>query len=167
MNKHQVGVAAEAFAAAVFAQAGLSVFVQYGANQPGYDLIVTYERDDDPSFLKTIHVSVKGSSNGGWLLKAKQRGATLEQALDSWHQDNQRFIFCFVQFEDVEIGEMPRIYLATAEEVIKCLQTHNFGAMTGTLIEDWTRMSGRYKGQTQQIPKSWKISKDRIHEMFR
>ena len=34
-----VGVAAEAFAAALFARYGYDVSVQYGANQPEYDLI--------------------------------------------------------------------------------------------------------------------------------
>ena len=34
-----VGVAAEAYAAALFARCGYDVSVQYGANQPEYDLI--------------------------------------------------------------------------------------------------------------------------------
>ena len=67
MNKHQTAVAAEAFAAGVFAQAGLSVFVQYGANQPGYDLLVSDE-------AMTLHVSVKGSADGSWFLTAKDKG---------------------------------------------------------------------------------------------
>jgi hypothetical protein len=39
-GKYHVSVAAEAHAAAAFAQAGYEVSVQYGANQPGYDLVV-------------------------------------------------------------------------------------------------------------------------------
>jgi|TARA_B100001971_G_C17796869_1_gene337375 hypothetical protein len=35
-----VGVAAEAFAAGLLAYAECDVSVQYGANQPGYDLII-------------------------------------------------------------------------------------------------------------------------------
>ena len=57
MDKHQVGVAAEALAAGVFAQAGYGVFVQYGANQPGFDLVVTKDKRG------TYAVSVKGTSN--------------------------------------------------------------------------------------------------------
>ncbi|MDP2367870.1 hypothetical protein [Rhodoferax sp.] len=41
MRQYHVGIAAEAFAAAVFAQSGCDVLVQYGANQPGYDLMVS------------------------------------------------------------------------------------------------------------------------------
>ena len=39
-----IGVAAEAFAAAQFARCGLDVSVQYGANQPEYDLMIEVER---------------------------------------------------------------------------------------------------------------------------
>jgi len=53
-----VGVAAEAIAAALFARCGLDVSVQYGANQPEYDLMVA--RDE-----RIIKVSVKGSKDGG------------------------------------------------------------------------------------------------------
>jgi hypothetical protein len=41
MRQYHVGVAAEAFAAGLFAQAGCDVLVQYGANQPLYDRINT------------------------------------------------------------------------------------------------------------------------------
>ncbi|AFM14226.1 group I intron-associated PD-(D/E)XK endonuclease [Turneriella parva] len=59
MNSYQVGVAAEAFAAAQFARIGFDVSIQYGANQPEYDLLVT----KSDRFLK---VSIKGSQDGGW-----------------------------------------------------------------------------------------------------
>jgi hypothetical protein len=39
MEAFHVGVAAEAFAAGLLAQAGCDVLVQYGANQPEYDLV--------------------------------------------------------------------------------------------------------------------------------
>src|SRR5208282_4842664 len=55
----QVAAAAEAFAAAQFARCGWDVSVQYGANQPGYDLMaVNGER--------MLKVSLKGSRAGGW-----------------------------------------------------------------------------------------------------
>jgi hypothetical protein len=41
LSPFHVGVAAEAFAAGMFAQAGYDVSVQYGANQPEYDLLVS------------------------------------------------------------------------------------------------------------------------------
>ena len=61
MSRHpfsswHVGVAAEAFAAGLFARCGLDVSVQYGANQPEYDLLVV--RGD-----AVLKVSVKGSKD--------------------------------------------------------------------------------------------------------
>ena len=41
VSSWHVGIAAEAFAAAQFARFGIDVSVQYGANQPEYDLIAT------------------------------------------------------------------------------------------------------------------------------
>ena len=41
ISSWHVGVAAEAFAAALFARLGYDVSVQYGANQPEYDLMYT------------------------------------------------------------------------------------------------------------------------------
>ena len=54
VSSWHIGVAGEAFAAAQFARYGIDVSVQYGANQPEYDLIAT--KGD-----KMLKVSVKGS----------------------------------------------------------------------------------------------------------
>src|SRR5271169_59856 len=56
-----IAVAAEAIAAAQFARCGFDVSVQYGADQPEYDLVVA----KGDRFLK---VSVKGSQKDGWAL---------------------------------------------------------------------------------------------------
>jgi hypothetical protein len=61
MNKYHVAVAAEAVAATTFARAGYEVSVQYGANQPGYDLVAVKRK-------RILKVSVKGSQDGGWAL---------------------------------------------------------------------------------------------------
>ena len=53
MTSWHVGVAAEAFAAAQFARFRYDVSVQYGANQPEYDLIAA-------SGDKMLKISVKG-----------------------------------------------------------------------------------------------------------
>jgi hypothetical protein len=59
MRQYHVGVATEAFAAGLFAHAGCDVLVQYGANQPEYDLMITRAG-------QAFSVSVKGSQDGGW-----------------------------------------------------------------------------------------------------
>ena len=55
VNKYHVATAAEAIAAAQFARLGCNIAVQYGANQPEYDLMID-NREHSP-----IPVSVKGS----------------------------------------------------------------------------------------------------------
>jgi Holliday junction resolvase-like predicted endonuclease len=66
MNSWHVGVAAEAMVAAQFARYGYDVSVQYGADQPEYDLIAS--RGDE-----ILKVSVKGSKDGSWGLTQKYK----------------------------------------------------------------------------------------------
>ncbi len=76
ISSWHVGVAAEAFAAAVFARYGYDVSVQYGANQPEYDLIAV-------SGDKILKISVKGSQDGGWgLTQNYKKGCDYHEAVD-------------------------------------------------------------------------------------
>ena len=159
MNTHQTAVAAEAFAAGIFAQAGHNVFVQYGANQPGYDLLVSNNN-------KSLHVSVKGSTNGGWLLTTKKADGTYEGALEKWILKNRDFLFCFVQFNSVQVGQLPRIYLAFGDEIENHLKTAYFGDLALSLWEYYSPKKGPNKGKIQQVPKDWIASEARINEIF-
>jgi hypothetical protein len=119
MRQYHVGVAAEAFAAGLFAHSGCDVLVQYGANQPQYDL--TISRDG-----RAIHVSVKGSQDGGWgLNQGFKKNRTYHEAVDAWvaAHKNRGIVYCFVQFQGIKLGECPRVYLATIEEVAIQLKT--------------------------------------------
>jgi len=111
MNSFQVAIAAEAYVAAILAEAGCDVSIQYGANQPEYDLIAT--RD---GCLKKI--SVKGSKDGGWVLAAGfKRGRTYHEAVDAWvdrHAD-QNVIYAFVQFYNSKFMEMPQSTFARSK----------------------------------------------------
>lgn len=159
MNRHQVAVAAEAHAAAVFAQAGYSVFVQYGANQPGYDLAVSNDK-------KTVLVSVKGSSNGGWMLTTKKPEGTYRSALEAWEAKNASFVFFYVQYQGVKVGELPRMYIALGREVAKHQYTGLWGGIALSLIEDQTITRGPKKGKTQSVPSAWRVTEERVHEVF-
>ena len=78
MNSWHVGVAAEAMAAAQFARYGYDVSVQYGADQPEYDLIAS--RGDE-----MLKISVKGSKDGAWgLTQSLKKGRTYHEAIDEW-----------------------------------------------------------------------------------
>jgi Holliday junction resolvase-like predicted endonuclease len=106
-----VATAAEAIAAAQFARLGFDVSVQYGANQPEYDLMI----DNGENTLK---ISVKGSQDGSWGLSQselkKLGNANYHGAADAWlARHKPRTILCLVQFNGVDLDAMPRIYLAT------------------------------------------------------
>ena len=159
MTKYQVAVAAEAFAAGVFAQAGCDVLVQYGANQPGYDLVVKKGG-------RTIPVSVKGSSDGGWLLTTKSPKGTYSDALSQWRKKNASIVFCYVQFEDVAIGSTPRMYLVRGRELAKFMKTHGYGDIALSLYEDYTPSRGPNKGVPRRVPDSWKFTTARVNQIL-
>src|SRR5215472_9928830 len=108
----QVATAAEAFAAAQFARCGWDVSVQYGANQPEYDLVAV---DGD----RMLKVSVKGSKDGGWgLTQSLISNANYHGAADTWlAKHSNKTVFCLVQFKGVPTSELPRMYLATPKEI--------------------------------------------------
>ncbi len=162
MTTYQVSVAAESFAAALFARAGFHVSVQYGANQPGYDLIV--EREKAPHL-----VSVKGSQNGKWgLTQSYLQNANYLGAIDEWrrrHGDN--IILCFVQFEDKNVEDMPDVYLATSREVASHLK-ESAGGCGGTILhvnKIWK--TGKHAGCTTKIPPTWRFSRQRVDELLK
>jgi len=107
-----IGIAAEAFVAGLFARCEYKVSVQYGANQPEYDLLV--EKDD-----KIMKVSVKGSQDGSWgLTQSFKKGNNYHTAADIWvGRHGEKTVICLVQFKNVGLAEMPRIYLALPCEI--------------------------------------------------
>jgi Holliday junction resolvase-like predicted endonuclease len=159
-----VGVAAEAMAAALFARCGYDVSVQYGANQPEYDLIVARGED-------LLKVSVKGSQDGSWglcqsYMKTKQ--ADYHGAIQRWLERHKaRTVLCFVQFKDVPITEMPRVRMATPQEVAQRLRETARGRGDTILYEhhEWTdRAHGA--GTVEEIPRSWNFSRSRLEHLF-
>lgn len=159
MTPHQVSIAAEAFAASILAQAGYDVLVQYGANQPDYDLVAV-----SPERIGKI--SVKGSSDGGWALaishKKKGENISYHEALSGW-RDRQKedVLFVFVQYRHVALGEAPRVYVAPLGE----LHDHMYGQRNGqghlALFEDYRR--DHPKSQfTDRVPSSWVFSEERL-----
>jgi Holliday junction resolvase-like predicted endonuclease len=159
-----VGVAAEAIAAALFARCGYDVSVQYGANQPEYDLLVVKHG-------LILKVSVKGSQDGSWGLcqsHLKPKSAAYHDAIDSWLKGHKRgTILCFVQFHGVAITGMPRVYLATPDEV--ALRLHETAKKRGDTIlyerHSWSpRAHGA--GTVEEIPKAWQFSEERIKQLL-
>lgn len=162
MNQWHVGVAAEAFAAGIFARCGFDVSVQYGANQPEYDLIVVKERI-------LIKVSVKGSQDGGWgLTQSHIKNADYHGAADTWlAKHDPRTLFCLVQFKGTEINQMPRVYLAWPEQIAQHLKKVAKGRGETILFEhkEWTARAFA-AGTVDKIPEEWSFSEERLNKIL-
>lgn len=162
ISSWHIGVAAEAIAAGQFARLGLDVSVQYGANQPEYDLIVTHGE-----FL--LKVSVKGSQDGSWgLTQSYLKNADYQGAIDRWlKRHKRRTVLCFIQFKDVRIDGLPRMYLATPSEVAERMRESAGGRGDTVLFENhaWGPRA-RGKGTVDRIPEAWCFSEARIARLL-
>jgi hypothetical protein len=157
----QVATAAEAFAAAQFARYGWDVSVQYGANQPEYDLVAV----DGSRMLK---ISVKGSKDGGWgLTQSHLKHADYHSAVGSWlAKHSQKTVFCLVQFKDVPSNALPRMYLVTPEAIGVWLNAAAAGRGDTVLYERhvWSNRA-QAAGTTDVIPSEWIFSESRLNEL--
>ncbi len=162
MSSWHVGVAAEAFAAAQLARFAYDVSVQYGANQPEYDLIAV-------SGEKMLKISVKGSKDGDWGLTQKfKKGRTYHEAIEEWlNGHHKKTVFCLVQFEDVEDTQLPRMYLATPQEIAEVLHKQANGRGDTILHENhvWGPTAEAY-GTVDKIPAEWEMTKERAAYIF-
>lgn len=162
LTSRNVGVAAEAIAAAQFARCGLDVSVQYGANQPEYDLIVA--RGDN-----LLKVSVKGSKDGRWgLTQSFLKEADYHGAIEQWlKRHGSRTVFCLVQFKGTTLGEMPRMYLATPSEIARRLREAANGRGDTILYEDHTwGARAKAAGTKERIPSKWAFSEARVNALL-
>lgn len=157
----QVATAAEAFAAAQLARCGWNVSVQYGANQPEYDLVAV---DGD----RVLNVSVKGSKDGGWgLTQSFIKNADYHGAASQWlSRHSKKTVFCLVQFKDTSIETLPRMYLATPQEIADWLNNAAAGRGDTILYERhvWSPR-GYAAGTIDFIPESWKFTEKRLEEI--
>jgi hypothetical protein len=160
-----VSTAAEAMAAAQFARLGCDVSVQYGANQPEYDLMIAR---GDPM----LKISVKGSSDGGWGLtqtqltqwrKANPDGPPdYHAATDMWlARHKSRTALCFVNFRDVPLNEMPRVYLAWPREVADRLKSARNGRGDTILFDLPLRNSAK-----AVVSSEWIMTDERLKSLL-
>jgi Holliday junction resolvase-like predicted endonuclease len=160
-GQYRVSIAAEAIAAAQLARAGYDVSVQYGANQPLYDVIAV--KGD-----RILQISVKGSKDGGWGLTQgyKRDSKTYHDAADEWLQKHgENLVFVLVQFEKVSLDEMPRTYVARAKEIAEHLKNARNGRGDTTLVEDHTPSRGVAANYRKMVPLEWKFTQDRIDKV--
>jgi hypothetical protein len=162
VSSWHIAVAAEAFTAGLFARCGLDVSVQYGADQPEYDLVVVKGE-------RLLKVSVKGSQDGAWgLAQSYLKDANYHAAVGKWLlRHKPRTVLCFVQFKDVPIDGLPRMYLATPTEVAQRLR-ETAGCRGATILYEshtWTARAVA-AGTVEQIPANWRFTAARVEELL-
>jgi hypothetical protein len=160
MTPRQCEIAAESYTACLLAQAGYDVLVQYGANQPDYDLVAVKDK-------RMLPISVKGSQDGGWMLavRYKEKGVTYHEAIDRWlASQRDDVIFFFVQFSAVSVGGVPRVYVARPVMIAEQLKSQRNGEGYGALQEDRLRHSPK-SSFSERLPELWNFSALRIDEI--
>lgn len=163
LTSWHIATAAEAIAAAQFARCGWDISVQYGANQPEYDLLVSKNE-------RVIKISVKGSRDGGWGLTQnyKNEQTDYHEAADKWLKKHGNLtVYCLVQFRGVPLQQMPNIYLATPLEITNRLKGTAKGRGDTVLYErhEWSKKAYG-AGTIDEIPEDWKFSEQRIEDCF-
>ncbi|WP_186068177.1 hypothetical protein [Burkholderia gladioli] len=164
VSSRHIGVAAEAAAAALFARVGYDVSVQYGADQPEYDLIVAAGE-------RMLKVSVKGSQDGRWglsqgcLVKGTRDYHT---AAEAWRlKHTPRTILCLVQYKGIAVEQMPRVYLATPNEIAGRLCATARGRGDTILYEKHVWAARAYgAGSIEEIPTIWAFSAERVEKLL-
>ena len=80
---------------------------------------------------------------------------------------HKKTIFCLVQFQGTMANEMPRVYLASPQEIAERMNASAGGRGDTILYENHTwGPSAVGKGTTDRIPDNWVISAERLQEMF-
>ena len=166
----QIALGAEGIAAAQFARWGFDVSVQSGRDKPWYELAVSKAGN-------LLKVSVRGSDDGRWDLTQSylKRAADMsgkksncQGAIDLWLDHlGSRAMCCLVQFQGVPLDELPRLYLASPQEVAQSMRETADRLGDSILYEkyEWAA-AGDNPGKIEGLPSSWRFSEQRIQELL-
>jgi hypothetical protein len=158
MTSRQCEIAAESYAACLLAQSGYDVLVQYGANQPHYDLMAVKGEN------RKLPISVKGSQDGGWMLAVKylKPGVNYLAAIDKWLSVQRNdVVYLFVSFLQVALCDAPRVFIARPKEIASHLRLQSSGKGRAVLREDTPTFYPTSR-ETDKIPDEWRYSTERI-----
>lgn len=163
-----IAIGAESLAAAQFARCGFDVMMQVGRDKPWYDFAVSRAGN-------MLKVSVKASDDGRWNLaqgfgrRSSEPGTrTLDcrSAIDLWaDSQGSKTICCLVQFEDVAITQMPRIYLAYPSEIAAEMRLASERTTCCGLVEQY-EYTTEGKREFASLPAKWRFSLERIQELI-
>jgi len=144
----------------LLARSAYDVLVQYGANQPDYDLVAVKQMQSK----RLLCISVKGSQDGGWMLAVRfvKPGVDYHTAIDKWLAvQPEELIYMFVQFVNVPLNQAPRVYIARPPEIATHLKSQCNGRGHGSLQENFRRDRPGSK-YDHKIPDDWLFSCERI-----
>jgi len=116
-----------------------------------------------------LSISVKGSQDGGWGLNQgyKTKYVSYHAAVDKWVKAHRnQVVYCLVQFKDVKLGECPRVYLATIEEIANFLKNSRNGNGETILWENHTYVRGAGANTTDKIPAHWRFDQKRVEQIL-
>lgn len=166
----QISVAAENIVAAQFALYGFDVLEQASRTRFLFDLGVAKAGG-------MLKLAVHGSRNGLWdlvdsYLETRPRSLPTPEdykhAIGLWleHQ-SARITCCLVQFDSAELREMPRIYMASPQEVADRLYELVDQLGGPSLCEAYEITDSYGARRLESLPAKWQVSEARIAELMR
>jgi hypothetical protein len=170
LSSRCISLSAEGIAAAQFARSGFDILQQAAHEKPNFDLAVTRAG-------ALVKMSVKASDNGRWDLVApflrgvqgpKPRRAEFQSAIELWYgSQSSRAMCCLVQFEDVPLDQLPRIYLASPIDIARRMQDSLERLDDASLFEtyEWTSPFDSVH-RVETLPNAWRFSVERIQELL-
>ncbi len=169
VSARQLSIAAENIAAAQFALHGFDVLEHAGRGRILYDLGVA-------KYDGMLKVAVHGSLDGFWNLvdpyldmpaNGRVTRADYHRAIDRWLERHSNHITCcLVQFASSDLTGMPRIYLASAEEVAQRLHGSTEKLGDSALYEQYEITDEAGAHSVEQLPSDWLFSAQRIAELM-
>lgn len=102
---------------------------------------------------RTLPLSVKGNQTGSWLLAPKLLDGDYHHSIDEWLGNHRpKTVYCLVQFKNVALTEMPRIYLARPSEIAGGMHAARDGKGLGALRDP--------------VPEEWRLTPERLKSVW-
>jgi hypothetical protein len=167
LSTRQVSAAAENLAAAQFSLFGFDVLEHSDRARFVYDLGVARSGG-------MMKVRVHGSLDGIWdlvepfLERASATKGDYHHAINLWlERHGWRVTCCLVKFESADLGQSPKIYLASAAEVAEKLHEIVDNVGVSALCEEYEIVDTYGSRRIESLPEKWRFSQVRIAELMR
>lgn len=162
VTARQFAVAAESIAASQFALNGFDVLEQAGQARFAYELGVANARG-------MLKVAVYASVGEYWdPLNTYQTSSAKDgfsRAVDLWCKRHGEQVICLVHFDALDLGRMPKIYLASASELAQRLVEIRIERAGSWQLERELGVDGFVS--MHDLPAEWRFSQDRIADLMK